>query len=162
MIGRGKTFDGSVELVAYGWLAPKDTVGSSLRRQFCVWVEYPPAEIAPGTCGGPLDPTYQGALAIDDRIQAFGPPSKRHTEIGGRLSPAVASVRVTYRRPGSARQIRAAAVVAQVGGALQSRLGQPLPFGYFDAKIRGLVPFGGIRAEALDASGQVIGSVGTG
>jgi hypothetical protein len=143
VIGRGKTFDGSVELVAYGWLAPKDTVGPSSRRQFCVWVEYPPAEIAPGTCGGPLDPAYQGALTIDDRIQAFGPPSKRHTEIGGRLSPDVASVRVTYRHPGSAKQIRIAAV-------------------YFDAKIRGLVPFRGIRAEAFDASGQVIGSVGMG
>lgn len=162
VIGRGKTFDGLVELVAYGWLAPRDTVGSASRKQFCVWVEYPPDEISPGTCGGPLDPGYQGAVAIDDRIRSFGPPGSRHTEIGGRLSPEVASVRVSYRRGGSARTVRVAAVVAQVGGPLQAKLKQPLPFGYFDAKLRGTVPLATIGVEAFDASGQLIGSAGRG
>jgi hypothetical protein len=51
--------------------------------------------------------------------------------------------------------------VAQVDRDLERRLKQPAPFGFFYAKVRGLVGFGEFHAQALDAEGRVIGTAGT-
>jgi hypothetical protein len=57
-------------------------------------------------------------------------------------------------------QSRVVALVTQVNGDLQRRLKQPVPFGFFYAKVRGLVRFGAFKAQALDSSGNVIGVAG--
>jgi hypothetical protein len=158
VIGRGDTFADPVELVAYGWLAPRDSLPSGPRKQLCIWVEYLPKEIDPGMCGPLLDPNGEQKIAIDDQIQALGKTAQRFTEIGGRLTPDVATVRAFYRRDG--RQVSSLATVAQVTGGLQERLRQPVPFGYFDLKIKGLVPWHSIQVQAYDSAGAIVGSVG--
>jgi len=80
--------------------------------------------------------------------------------VGGRVSPDVAAVRLYFHRPGSKKQHRVDAIVAQVGGDLQNRLKQPAPFGFFYARVRGVMPFGAFKAQALDAEGKVIGTAG--
>ena len=159
VIGRGDTFGGPVELVAYGWRAPHDAIPSSPRKQFCVWVEYLPEEISYGTCNRALDPSYEGKVIIDSRVQALGPPGQRYTEIGGRLAPGVASVQVSYAS-GDHKLSVVNATVAQVTGSLQHKLHQPAPFGYFDAKIPDLVRFSAIRVRAYDRSGNFVGRAG--
>jgi hypothetical protein len=156
VIGRGKTYRGPVELIAYGWLAPRDAIPSSPRKQFCVWVEYLPDEINPGTCNRALDPEYDGKIAIDDKIQALGPPGRRYTEVGGRLVSEVASVQVAYHRHGHGLAV-VDATIGSVAGSLQHKLHQPTPFAYFDARLPGLVNFSAIRVRAFDSSGNVIG-----
>ena len=158
VIGRSDTPIGAVELVAYGWLAPQDSLPASPRKQLCIWVEHLPKEISPGMCGPLLDPNGDQKIAIDDQIQALGKPAQRWTEIGGRLTPDVASVRVSYRRAG--RKASGMATVAQVAGELQRKLHQPVPFGYFDLTIRGLVPWRSIRVQAYDSAGAVLGTAG--
>jgi hypothetical protein len=158
VIGRSDAFVGPVELVAYGWLAPPDSLPSRPRKQLCIWVEYLPKEISPGMCGPLLDPEGDQKIVIDDQIQALGKPSQRFTEIGGRLTPDVVTVRVFYRRNG--HEARSTAAVAQVSGGLQERLNQSVPFGYFALKIRGLVPWHSIRVRAYNSSGAVVGSAG--
>jgi hypothetical protein len=160
VIGRSDTPAGTAELVAYGWLAPKDSLPPAPRKQLCIWVEYLPKEIDPGMCGPLLDPSGDRKIVIDDRIQALGKPPQRWTEIGGRLTPDVASVRVSYRRNG--RKATGMATVAQVAGKLQRRLRQPVPFGYFDLRIRGRVPWHSIRVQAYDSAGAVLGTAGSG
>jgi hypothetical protein len=160
VIGRDDTPLGTTELVAYGWLAPADSLPSGPRKQLCIWVEHLPREISPGMCGPLLDPNGGQKLAIDDQIQALGKPAQRFTEIGGRLTPDVASVRILYSHNGRAFSHKA--TVAQVAGELQRKLHQAVPFGYFNARVRGLVPWRSIRAEAYDSTGALIGEVGKG
>lgn len=158
VIGRSDTPTGAVELVAYGWLAPRDSLPVAPRKQLCIWVEHLPKEISPGMCGPLLDPDGDQKIAIDDQIQALGRPAQRWTEIGGRLTPDVASVRISYRRDG--RKASGMATVAQVAGELQRKLHQPAPFGYFDLRIRGPVPWRSIRVQAYDSAGTVLRTVG--
>ena len=158
VIGRTDTSLGPVELVAYGWLAPRDSLPAGPRKQLCVWVEYLPKEISPGMCGPPLDPEGDQKVIIDDRIQALGRPVDRFTEIGGRLTPDVETVRVFYRRNG--QKVGATATVAQVSGTLQETLRQAVPFGYFALKIRGLVPWHSIRVQAYDSAGALVDTAG--
>jgi hypothetical protein len=160
VIGRGDTVTGPVELVAYGWLAPRDSLPPGPRKQLCIWVEHLPKEISPGMCGPLLDPEGGQKIAIDDRIGRLGKPAQRLTEIGGRLTPDVASVRISYRRNG--HKASGKAVVAQVAGELQDRLRQPTPFGFFNLQIRGQVPWRSIRVQAYDDAGAVLETAGPG
>lgn len=157
VIGRGATPSGTVELVAYGWLPPSDSSPSDPRKQLCVWTEHPPREISFGMCGSPLDPNGDQKIAIDSQIQGLGKPAQRFTEVGGRLTPDVASVRVFYRRDG--REESGLATVAQVTDDLQRKLHQAMPFGYFNAKLRGRVPWKSVRVEAFDQAGAPLGRV---
>lgn len=158
VIGGGDTSAGAIELVAYGWLAPKDSLPLAPREQLCIWIEHLPKEISPGMCGPLLDPEGNRKIVIDDRTQLLGKPAQRWTEIGGRLTPSVASVRVFYRRNG--HKAAAMAIIAQVTGELQRKLHQPTPFGYFDLKIGGQVPWRSIRVQAYDGVGAVLGTAG--
>jgi hypothetical protein len=117
-----------------------------------------PKEIDFGMCGPLLDPEGGQKIAIDDRTQALGKPAQRWTEIGGRLTPDVASVRVSCRRDG--RKASGMAVVAQVAGELQAKLHQPTPFGFFDLRIRGEIPWRSIRVQAYDDAGAVLEAAG--
>lgn len=158
VIGRGHTPAGAVELVAYGWLAPRDSLPPGPREQLCVWAEHLPKEVSFGMCGPLLDPDGGQKIAIDDHIQALGKPAQRWVEIGGRLTPDVASVRISYRRKG--HKAAGMAVVAQVAGELQDRLRQPTPFGFFNLRIRGRVPWRSIRVQAYDDAGAVLETAG--
>ncbi len=160
VIGRGDTPTGPVELVAYGWLAPRDSPPPGPREQLCIWVEHLPKEISPGMCGSPLDPEGGQKIAIDDQIRGLGKPAQRFTEIGGRLSPDVASVRISYRRNG--HKATGMAVVARVADELLVKLHQSRPFGFFDLRIRGQVPWRSIRIQAYDATGALLETVGPG
>jgi hypothetical protein len=157
VIGVGSVVDGPVEIVAYGWEPEAD----SPPADFCVWVARPRRrENEFGTCGRSLDKTKRGAITLDMEIQTIAPKSARATSVGGRVSPTVDAVRLSFHRPGSKKQHRANSIVAQVSGALQQRLGQPAPFGFFYAKVRGAIGFGKFTAQALNAEGEVIGTVG--
>ena len=155
VIGRGDTPSGTVELVAYGWLPPSDSLPSEPRKQLCIWAEHRPREISFGMCGSPLDPDGNRKLTIDSKIQGLGKPAQSFTEVGGRLTPDVASVRVFFRCAGSKESSLAA--VAQVAGDLQRKLHQAVPFGYFNAKLRGRVPWKSVRVEAFDQAGAPLG-----
>lgn len=157
VIGRDDTSSGTVELVAYGWLAPADSLPYGPRKQICVWAEHPPEEISYGICGLPLDPSGNQRIAIDSRIGALGKPAQRFVEVGGRLTPDVASVRVSYSRNG--RKESTMATVAQVTGELQRKLHQAVPFGYFNARLRGRVPWRSVRVGAFDNTGAPLGPV---
>ncbi len=45
------------------------------------------------------------------------------------------------------------ATVAQVTGKLQRKLHQAVPFGYFNARLQGRVPWGSVRVQAFDNTG---------
>lgn len=159
VIGRADTPFGTTELVAYGWLAPPDSLPSGPRKQFCIWAEHLPKEISWGMCGFPLDPSGNQKIAIDSRGGTLGKPAQRFIEIGGRLTPDVASVRIFFSRDG--RKGSSLATVAQVTGELQRKLHQAVPFGYFNAKVRGLVSWHSIRVEAYDSTGALIDEAGS-
>ena len=160
VIGRGPGYKGHVEIVAYGWLAPANSLGSEgsflPRQSYCVWIENPPESPDFGSCDSPLTTTR--AVQVVSETQGLGKPRFRYTDITGPLTPEVASVRVSFHRRGSGRTRHVKATVAQVSGQLQEKLRQPEPFGYFDARVRGLVPWRFFRVKAFDAAGNVIGS----
>jgi hypothetical protein len=156
IIGAGSVLGHPVQIVSYGWEPEAD----SPPADFCVWVEQPPREIEFGTCGTSLEGARRGAIALDMDVQAVASRSARATSVGGRVSPDVATVRLYFHRRGSKRQRRVDAIVAQVGGDLQNRLKQPAPFGFFYARVRGVMPFGAFKAQTLNAEGKVIGTAG--
>lgn len=153
VFGTGSSIDGPVQLVAYGWKPEAD----SPPADFCVSVETVRLrEEEFGTCGIALGHGRPGPAAIDLDSQTVAPKGARATAVGGRISPDVAAVRVYFHRRGSRKLHWANAIVGQVSGDLQKRLKQPAPFGFFYAKVHGLVRFGGFRVQALDADGNVI------
>jgi hypothetical protein len=154
VIGVGSMLGRRTELVAYGWRAESD----SPPADFCVWAM--PLSLFPefGTCDRALPP--ERAISIDMQIQAISPKRARATTVGGRITPEVAAVRVYFRRPGGKRRRQVNALVGQVSGTLQRRLEQPAPFGFFYARVRGLVPSRDFKAQALDSSGNVIETAG--
>jgi hypothetical protein len=154
VIGRGRTSGGPAEIVAYGWEAEEDAGPD----YFCVWVEQLPDEILFGACE--VAPQRPGSIGMEMKIKAIWPKSARATYVGGLVSLDVASVRISFRRPGSDRRFRANPILGWVRGVLQQRLGQPAPFGFYYAKVIGHVKFSQVRAEALNAEGEVIGKVG--
>jgi len=144
-----------LELVAYAWKPPAD----SPEADFCIWAERLPKEIEFGTCATALNAETK-AVAIDMQIQQISPRHARSTTVGGRIAPEVAAVRLYFHRPSSKKRLRVDALVSQVDGDLQRRLKQPAPFGFFYARVRGLVRFSVFKAQALDSSGNVLGTAG--
>lgn len=158
VIGVGSVLGYPVQIVSYGWEAEAD----SPPADFCVWIEHPRGENEFGTCDTSLRGSLEGAISLDMRIQTLGPVPGRATAIGGRISPDVAAVRLYFHRSGSKKRHQVKAIVAQVDQDLQRRLEQPVPFGFFYAKVHGLVGFGEFHVQALDVEGRVIGTVGRG
>lgn len=161
VIGVGSVLGGPVQIVSYGWKPEAD----SPPADFCVLVEHPPRETEFGTCATALRKERRGVLALDMDVQTVAPKSARATSVGGRVSPDVAAVRLYFHRlyfhrPGSKKRHSVNAIIAQVGGDLQGRLRQPAPFGFFYARVRGALPFGAFKAQALNAKGEVIGTAG--
>lgn len=153
VFGTGRSIDGPVQLVAYGWKPEAD----SPPADFCISVETVRLrEEKFGTCGVALGRYRSGPATIDLDGRTIAPKAARATTVGGRISPNVAAVRVYFHRQGNRKLRRVNATVGQVSDDLQKRLKQPAPFGFFYAKVRGLVRFGGFRVQALDASGNVI------
>ena len=155
VIGRGPTYDGHVEITAYGWKPPADDPTGG--KQFCTWIEYPPETIEFGTCGAAATPPANGVIQIDSESQIVGgPPKKRWSRASGLITSEVAKVKVTFQRHGPKRHTTA--VVGQVTDALRQKLEQPTRFGYWDVKIRGHVRLSSLRARAFDADGNVLDS----
>jgi hypothetical protein len=160
VIGRGRQYDGPMEIVAYGVLSDEPV------KEYCALFEYLTTRDVERERGGGvgcgLDPqeplTGNNEIQIDSGVQRLSPRHLRWTEVGGRVAPNVARVRVRFHRFHSSQLRHIKAIVAHVSGALQQKLGQPVPFGVFDARIPGLAPFRGFRAQALDANGNVIGT----
>jgi hypothetical protein len=155
VIGTGQAYDGWVEIDAHGWDPGLDTLEE--RRQFCVWIEYD-AEAFPsfGSCLGAGE--IDQPIAIESAPSLIQPRRLRYTEFAGALSPEVARVVISFRRPGKKKMFRASATVAQVSGGLQQELKRSTPFGYFVAKIRGLVRIKDARALAFNSAGNLVGS----
>lgn len=155
IIGLGKAFNGPIQLVAFGWKAPPDEAGG--RHQYCVWIESPPQrDPSFGACRNPRHRPANGQFTIDDMSQLIRPKSQRYTEIGGALAPDVADVRVSYESPQGTRTVPS--TVGQVKGSLQHRLRQRAPFGFYVARIPGLVKFRDISITALNAQGEPLAS----
>ncbi len=152
VIGRGRTYDGHAEIVAYGWQPPPD--GADGNKHFCVWVEYPPDDIQFGTCAETGQPSSE--IEISSELQGLGPKSARYTEVGGLMRSDVASVRVTYHRKRGRK--RAKTTIAKVTAPLQSKLNLTEGFGYWDTKVHGLVPLKPFKAKAFDSQGKLLGT----
>jgi hypothetical protein len=156
IIGLGEAFDGPIQLVAFGWKAPADEAGG--RHQYCVWIESPPLRTPNfGACRNPQGRLGNGQITIDDMTQQVRPKSQQYTEVGGALAPDVDSVLVTYKSPAGNGTVPS--TVGQVKGTLRLRLKQRAPFGFYVARIPGLVKFQDIRVTALDAKGEPLASV---
>jgi hypothetical protein len=156
VIGVGSALHRTVELVAYAWKPPADLAGEG---DFCIWAEQPPKEVEYGTCASAL--SGASPIAIDMQTQLLLAPKRaQFTAIGGRIAPEVAAVRLYFHRHGSRKRLRVYAIIGRVAGDLQRKLKQPAPFGFFYAKVRGLVRFSAFKAQALDPSGNVIGTAG--
>lgn len=156
VIGRGRTVGGPAEIVAYGWEEEED----SPPADFCLWIEQlPDKEVLFGACE--VAPAQAGSVGMEMKIQRLPVPKSGATYIGGLVSPDVASVRISLRRPGSTRLFHAKPILGRVEGDLQQRLRQPDPFGFYYAQVRGLIKFRHVRAEAIDAAGNVIGTFGS-
>ncbi len=152
VIGRDPTFDGHAEIVAYGWKPTPDQVDG--KKHFCIWVEYPPDDIQFGTCAESGQPASD--IEISSEQQAISPKSARETEVGGLISPDVASVRVTYRRDGQLKHAKV--TLGKVTRKLQGKLDLTDGFGYWDTKAEGLVPFKSYKARAFDSQGKLLGT----
>lgn len=155
IVGVGRDYSGWVEIVAYGTEGEPES--PSQGDGFCVWLEYGKFRFPSfGSClaAGPIERT----IAIEDTTQLISPKRFRFSEFAGALSPDVARVVVEYRRNGNGKTYRTQATVAQVSGTLQNELDQPAPFGYFAAKVRGLIRTKDARALAYNSAGDLIGS----
>ena len=160
VIGRGQQFDGSVELVAYGWT--EDEFDEPPQRGMCIWAEYASQE-APDfeTCLTDGEARTGAAVEIDSGGGLVRPRRLSWTTIGGRLSPEVAAVRVSFHRAGSQKRFHAKATVAHVDGELQRKLRQAEAVGYFTVRVRGIVAARSFRVQAVDHDGRVIGTFST-
>jgi hypothetical protein len=94
------------------------------------------------------------------QTQRVAPKHARFTAIGGRIAPDVAAVRLYFHRHGSPKRSSVEAILGRVDCDLHRRLKQPAPFGFFYAKIGGLVRLSAFKAQALDLSGKIIGTAG--
>ena len=148
MIGRFRQPTGHIEIVAYG---TKGAVANS--HELCTWIEYVPGYTMFGSCDAVSSVGKGHPVNVGLEAQIPNPKLGASTEVGGLLAPNVASVELRFRR-----NDRAKATVAQVSGKLQRRLKQPAPFGYFVAKIKGLVAAKAIEVRAYDARGRLLDS----
>jgi hypothetical protein len=150
VIGRGRTYDGHAEIVAYGWKPPGGEATGN--KHFCVWIEYPPGDIEFGVCAESGQPN--SPIEISSEQQQISPSSARYTEVGGLVSPEVATVGVTYTRNGKTKHAKVN--LAKVRPKLQAKLGLTDGFGYWDTKAKGLVPLKSYKARAFDAKGKLL------
>jgi hypothetical protein len=141
VIGVGRHFNGPVELIAF-----------QSRPGLCIEIDIL-REGGGGTCPGAIHPPEGQALSTSGGSVSFG--RSKYTQIEGAVTPGAAAIRVRYRRKGEIRETNA--VLAQVAGELQQRLGEEAPFGVFEATVRGCVPIERFRLAALDTSGVVLG-----
>jgi hypothetical protein len=152
VIGRGPTYGGHAEIVAYGWKPPPGG-GQDGKKHFCIWVEYPSTDdIQFGTCAEAGQP--ESDVEISSETQQISPKSARYTEVGGLASSDVATVRVTYRRAGKTKHAKV--TLATVTPDLQAKLDLPEGFGYWDTKVKGLVPFKSYKAKGFDSQGKLL------
>jgi hypothetical protein len=155
VIGRGQTYQGPAEIVAYGWNPPADADEDPSQRNFCIWVEYPRQDdILFGTCAEADEPN--SAIEINGEVQGISPKRARFTEVDGLFRSDVASIRVTYQRQGKKRHAKT--TIARVTPDLQQKLKLPQGFGYWDAKVRGVIKLRSFKARAFDAAGKPLGS----
>jgi len=160
VIGRAPQPKGHMEIVSYGARAH---AYSPSPQELCTWIEFVPGESIFASCGEIAN------LDEEERevgVELFGgviqPHGKGTTELGGLVAANVASVKVRFHRRGRAKLYGVRATVAQVRDALQHRLRQPAPFGYFVAQIKERVPGKAIEVRAYDASGNLLGSTSPG
>jgi hypothetical protein len=154
VIGRGSTFDGHAEIVAYGWKPPPDG-GRDGNKHYCIWVEYPKTDdIEFATCAEEGLPLHE--IEISSEGQQIAPKSSLYTEVGGLMQSDVASVRVSFRRKGATKHAKV--TLAKVTPDLQQKLNLPEGFGYWDTKVRGLVKLKSYRASGFDAQGNLLGT----
>jgi hypothetical protein len=156
VIGVGSSYDGWLQIDAYGWRPPVDSPGE--RHQFCTWIEFEKARFRDfGSCLGAGE--IERPIAIESSAEIVNPKPLRATLIGGALTPNVTRVVLSVRRRNGKLAHPVEATVARVSGGLQHQLRQYKPFGYFFAKVPLLVhATRDARAIAYDADGKVVGS----
>jgi hypothetical protein len=137
VIGVGRHFNGPVEIVAF-------------QSSYGLCIDIDQRRGGGGSCAGsPLPPHGDAIFA-----SGYGRGGDA-SQVSGELRPAVARVAVRYRRAGQMRRSRG--LVAQVAGELLEKVGEPRPFGFFEATVRGCVPPQRFRVAAFDSSGVRLG-----
>jgi len=139
VIGRGRDFEGPVELVAYGW--EMSEFAEAPQRGVCIWAAYLASrEVVFQGCLLTEESRAGGAPETTTSTGKLQPRSERWTQFGGRISPDVSAVRVTFQRPHRGGNFRVNPIVARVDGHLRRKLKMPEPFAFFTVRVAGLVP----------------------
>lgn len=154
VIGRGRDFEGGVELVAYGW--ELTGYAGPPQRGVCIWAAYLSSrELNFQGCVLTEESRAGGAVEVTTGTLKVQPRSERWTQFGGRVAPDVSAVRVTFRRPNRDGSFRVNPIVAQVDGALQQKLKMPEAFGLFTVRVAGLVPRRMFKVQPVRDIGQL-------
>jgi hypothetical protein len=155
----GKTYLGRVEVDAYGWNPPAEF---ETGEADALWadVEFG-SPVAGWSYASSFVPEHiHRPVTIEALFWQDRPKSQRSTFVGGALEPGVGRVLLSYPRPNGKGTVRSDAVVSQVSGQLQQELHQSVPFGYFFARLPGIVQGKELQATAYGAHGQKLGSIG--
>lgn len=152
VIGRGRDFEGPVELIAYGWKS--GGYGGPPQSGVCIWASYLLHEHPFfQTCVLDDESRAGGAVEVKTGTAQLQPKDSRWTSFGGRLAPTVAGVRVTFRRPGREKIFRVSPIVARVHGDLQRKLKLPQPIGFYTVRVAGLIPQKLFKVQPVGKSG---------
>jgi hypothetical protein len=138
---------------------PLEIVGYDTSEGLCTSAEVPELMIFGGGCepaGTSWHEFTDGPLWWFGAGWGGGGGGPSQTNLAGNIDPDVAKVEVRFRRQG--RIWTKAATVAQVDGALLSKLGVSEPFGRFAALLPGCVPPWEINVVARAADGEFLGA----
>jgi hypothetical protein len=152
----GDTWGGGVEIAAYKWNPPAEFATGADMVWADVEIGSPPEGWLSSSTFSPEE--LAAPVAIEALFWQPSPKSERSTFVGGALQPGVARVQLSYKRPHGTGTVHADAVVGSVNGRLQEEIGQAAPFGYFFARLPGVVQAKGLQAVAFDADGNRLGS----
>jgi hypothetical protein len=154
VIGVGETGGERVQIDAYGWNPPTELVADE-GSAACAFVEFAPEPHYPWYMSCFFPEWVKRPVRIETVIVEEG--GRNATMIAGTVAPDVTKVVVSLTDPRGKGRPEARAIVAQVDGTLLRQLGQPVPFGYFFAKlpqVKGRRPV----AVAYGAHGRKLGS----
>lgn len=154
-------------VIARGRLAfdgrPWQLIGFQTTRGLCIEIDFPEQQRA-GGCGSPRP---RAGRALDWQAQ-IGIAKLDVGLVLGAVDPAAATVGLRKGRarsgpgPAISGALRSPAVPARIVRVREPRLlaalGERRPFAWYLAELRG--PFHGMRAEARDAHGELLGRVG--
>jgi hypothetical protein len=131
-------------------IGPVEVVGMAWAEGPCVYFDSLAPRSGAGYCTGSARPSgfIEASLILR--------PTRRSTEIAGELDPAVAAVRVRFRRRGEVRRRQAA--VVNVPPDLAEFVGEASgAFSVYELTVKGCIPGRRFKAIAINDAGQRLG-----